>query len=108
MPWTQRKPELTEIRKWMDGWALAWDLDTTTGPCASLPKGLLALEVGRGKEGSFSQQTFVELRLSWFLIPVLPQTSHVSLDRSLYISKPQFPHLLNGFNNPKDHMKQCT
>ena len=36
MPWTQRKPELTEIRKWMDGWALAWDLDTTTGPCASL------------------------------------------------------------------------
>ena len=35
MPWRQRKPELTEIRKWMDGWALAWDLDTTTtGPSA--------------------------------------------------------------------------
>ena len=94
MPWRQRKPELTEIRKWMDGWALAWDLDTTTtGPSASLPKGLMAPEVGRGKERSFSQQTFVELRRSWFLIPVLPQTSHVSLNRSLYISKPQFPHL---------------
>ena len=64
MPWRQRKPELTEIRKWMDGWALTWDLDTTTGPSASLPKGLLAPEVGRGKEGSFSQQTFVELRRS--------------------------------------------
>ena len=75
----------------MDGWALAWDLDTTTtGPSASLPKGLMAPEVGRGKERSFSQQTFVELRRSWFLIPVLPQISHVSLDRSLYISKPQF------------------
>ena len=94
MPWRQRKPELTEIRKWTDGWALAWDLDTTTtGPSASLPKGLMAPEVGRGKERSFSQQTFVELRQSCFLIPVLPQTSHVSLDRSLYISKPQFPHL---------------
>ena len=77
----------------MDGWALTWDLDMTTGPSASLPNGLLAPEVGRGKEGSFSQQTFVELKRSWFLIPVLPQTSHVSLDRSLYISKPQFPHL---------------
>lgn len=89
------KPELTEMGEGTVGWDLAQELDTTTGPSTSLPKGCRLQRWGGAGWGvrSVSQQTFIELRQSWFLMPALPYTSHVFLDRSLLFSTPQFPHL---------------
>lgn len=46
MPWSQRKPELTEMGKETDQWHLAQETDSTTGSSASFPKGSLAPEAG--------------------------------------------------------------
>lgn len=81
MPWRQRKPELTEMWKGMDGWDLAQELDTTTGPPASLPKGLLAPKPGGGGHSARQQNLLSSSRAGFYFLlchnlAVCPWTGH--------------------------------